>query len=102
MVNEHHVKSYEEFTALVEGLEADNQPIHVLFSGGKDENGISWCPYCVTGECARYSHNKQLFLYVFVCSKQPHRLSRRACNMRRRTVTLCTATLASVPCKWLV
>lgn len=54
MVNEHHVKSYEEFTALVEGLETQSKgaPIHVLFSGGKDESGNSWCPYCVTGKCS--------------------------------------------------
>ncbi|XP_036328754.1 thioredoxin domain-containing protein 17 isoform X1 [Rhagoletis pomonella] len=52
MVIQHNVKGYEEFTKLVEELEtsADGQPIHVLFSGGKDENGQSWCPYCVKAE----------------------------------------------------
>lgn len=49
MVNEHHVNGYEEFTKLAESLEAGGQPIHVLFSGGKDETGVSWCPYCVKG-----------------------------------------------------
>lgn len=48
MVNEHHVKSYEEFTALVESLESSGQPVHCLFTGGKDESGLSWCPYCNT------------------------------------------------------
>ncbi|XP_014095385.1 thioredoxin domain-containing protein 17 isoform X2 [Bactrocera oleae] len=52
MVIQHNVKGYDEFTKLVEELEsnADGQPIHVLFSGGKDENGQSWCPYCVKAE----------------------------------------------------
>jgi len=49
MVIEHHVKGYEEFTKLVEGLEGTGESIHVLFSGGKQENGLSWCPYCVKG-----------------------------------------------------
>ncbi|XP_067624941.1 thioredoxin domain-containing protein 17 isoform X1 [Eurosta solidaginis] len=52
MVIQHDVKGYDEFTKLVEKLEtsADGQPIHVLFSGGKDESGQSWCPYCVKAE----------------------------------------------------
>lgn len=50
MVVKHHVKGYEEFTNLVEDLESQNEIIHVLFSGGKEENGQSWCPYCVTAE----------------------------------------------------
>lgn len=54
MVIEHNVKGYEEFTKLVEGLEASGQPIHVLFSGGKEENGQSWCPYCVKGNCSSF------------------------------------------------
>lgn len=49
MVIEHHVKGYEEFTKLVEDLETNGQTIHVLFSGGKDDSGNSWCPYCVKG-----------------------------------------------------
>lgn len=50
MVVKHNVKGYEEFTKLVESLEAKAEPIHVFFSGGKQENGESWCPYCVKGE----------------------------------------------------
>ncbi|GAB0089000.1 Thioredoxin domain-containing protein 17 [Sergentomyia squamirostris] len=50
MVVEHHVKGYEEFTKLVDELEAAGRTIHVLFSGGKQENGESWCPYCVKAE----------------------------------------------------
>lgn len=61
MVIQHNVKGYEEFTKLVEELEsnANEQPIHVLFSGGKDENGQSWCPYCVKGKfvCSRFQCN---------------------------------------------
>ena len=49
MVVEHHVKGYEEFTKLAESLESSGELIHVLFSGGKDETGNSWCPYCVRG-----------------------------------------------------
>lgn len=49
MVIQHHVKGYEEFTKLVEGLETKGETVHVLFSGGKEENGESWCPYCVKG-----------------------------------------------------
>lgn len=49
MVVHHNVKGYDEFSKLVEELEGSGQPIHVLFSGGKNENGESWCPYCVKG-----------------------------------------------------
>lgn len=58
MVNEHHVNGYEEFTKLAESLEASGQPIHILFSGGKDETGVSWCPYCVKG-------NPSQLIFVF-------------------------------------
>ncbi|XP_037958326.1 thioredoxin domain-containing protein 17 [Teleopsis dalmanni] len=47
MVIKHSVKGYEEFTKLVTELEGCGDVIYVLFSGGKDENGQSWCPYCV-------------------------------------------------------
>lgn len=49
MVNKHKVKGYEEFTKLVESLESTGENIHIMFSGGKDETGKSWCPYCVKG-----------------------------------------------------
>lgn len=50
MVKEHNVKGYEEFTKLAESLETSGELVHVLFSGGKDETGKSWCPYCVQAE----------------------------------------------------
>lgn len=50
MVVQHNVKGYEDFIKLVGELEGSGQPIHVLFSGGKDESGNSWCPYCVKGK----------------------------------------------------
>uniref|UniRef100_T1PFD3 Thioredoxin domain-containing protein 17 n=1 Tax=Musca domestica TaxID=7370 RepID=T1PFD3_MUSDO len=50
MVVQHNVKGYEDFIKLVGELEGSGQPIHVLFSGGKDESGNSWCPYCVKAE----------------------------------------------------
>lgn len=51
MVVTHNVKGYDEFSKKMEELETGdgNNPVHVLFSGGKDENGESWCPYCVKG-----------------------------------------------------
>lgn len=51
MVITHNVKGYEEFSKKMEELETGdgNNQVHVLFSGGKDENGESWCPYCVKG-----------------------------------------------------
>lgn len=50
MVKQHHVKGYEEFTKLAESLESTGEPVHILFSGGKDETGVSWCPYCTRAE----------------------------------------------------
>lgn len=50
MVKEHNVRGYEEFTKLAESLESSGEQVHVLFSGGKDETGVSWCPYCVKAE----------------------------------------------------
>lgn len=55
MVHKYKVKGYEEFTKLVESLESTGENIHVFYSGGKDELGKSWCPYCVKGECADWS-----------------------------------------------
>ena len=49
MVVQHNVKGYDEFSKLVDELEGSGEPIHVLFSGGKNEKGESWCPYCVKG-----------------------------------------------------
>lgn len=55
MVVTHNVKGWEEFTKKMEELETGdtNNQVHVLFSGGKDENGQSWCPYCVKGKRER-------------------------------------------------
>lgn len=52
MVNKYKVKGYEEFTKLIDTLESNNpgEYIHIMYSGGKDETGKSWCPYCVKGE----------------------------------------------------
>lgn len=50
MVKVHHVHGYEEFTKLAESLESTGETVHILFSGGKDETGNSWCPYCVRAE----------------------------------------------------
>lgn len=50
IIVQHNVKGYEDFIKLVGELEGSGQPIHVLFSGGKDESGNSWCPYCVKGK----------------------------------------------------
>lgn len=50
MVVRHHVKSWEDFTKLAESLQGKGEPVHVLFTGDKDEQGNSWCPYCVKGE----------------------------------------------------
>lgn len=48
MVEKHYVNTkWEEFEALVKKLEAKKQPINILFSGDKDETGVSWCPYCM-------------------------------------------------------
>uniref|UniRef100_A0A0K8TNN5 Thioredoxin domain-containing protein 17 n=1 Tax=Tabanus bromius TaxID=304241 RepID=A0A0K8TNN5_TABBR len=71
MVVEHHVKGYEEFTKLVEDLETSGTPIHVLFSGGKEENGLSWCPYCVKAEpviqeALTHAPEKSHFIHVDV------------------------------------
>lgn len=47
MVQRHYVNTkWEEFEALVTKLEGEKKPITVLFSGDKDEAGVSWCPYC--------------------------------------------------------
>lgn len=50
MVVKHKVTGYEEFTKLAESLESTGEPVHILFTGSKDENGESWCPYCVKGK----------------------------------------------------
>lgn len=71
MVVEHNVKGYEEFTKLVESLESSGQPIHVLFSGGKEANGQSWCPYCVKGECTWFAYLYCIFTILNMCLAEP-------------------------------
>lgn len=47
MVQKYYINTkWEEFEALVTKLEAEKKPINILFSGDKDETGVSWCPYC--------------------------------------------------------
>lgn len=47
MVQKYYINTkWEEFEALVTKLEAEKKPINVVFSGDKDEAGVSWCPYC--------------------------------------------------------
>lgn len=88
MVVEHNVKGYEQFTNLVGELEAAGYTIFVLFSGGKDENGESWCPYCVTGKhilLKLFGGTKHIFLtfakfqlnqwFMKHCRKHPKRLT---------------------------
>lgn len=50
MVQKHSVLGWDNFIELVTKLEPEKKPINVLFSGDKDESGVSWCPYCVQGE----------------------------------------------------
>lgn len=66
MVIEHNVKGYDEFKNLVGELEQTEKPIFVLFSGGKDENGESWCPYCVTGEGIWFYNLLHWFIFLWI------------------------------------
>lgn len=71
MVQQHKVKTYDEFVKLAESLEKSGQPINVLFSGGKDESGNSWCPYCVKAapvveEALKNAPEESHFIYVDV------------------------------------
>lgn len=60
MVNKYKVKGYEEFTKLVESLESTGEFIHVMYSGGKEEEtGKSWCPYCVKGKLMGIQYSRQ-------------------------------------------
>ncbi|XP_031623617.1 thioredoxin domain-containing protein 17 [Contarinia nasturtii] len=71
MVKEYHVKGYEEFTKLAESLESTGENVHILFSGGKDETGNSWCPYCVKAdpvikEALKHAAENSHFIHVEV------------------------------------
>lgn len=71
MVKVHHVQGYEEFTKLAESLESTGETVHILFSGGKDETGNSWCPYCVRAEPViqeglKYAAENSHFIHVDV------------------------------------
>lgn len=77
MVKEHHVEGYEKFTKLVEELENTGEIIHVMFSGGKDESGKSWCPYCNEGKWIYRRHRLiqriclPLFPLLFLLAAEP-------------------------------
>lgn len=50
MVKEHYVSGYDNFVKFMNELgTSDENPVNILFSGQKDENGISWCSDCVEG-----------------------------------------------------
>lgn len=71
MVKEHLVHGYEEFTKLAEELETTGETVHVFFSGGQDETGKSWCPYCVRAEpvvhdALKHAAETSHFIHVIV------------------------------------
>ncbi|XP_055640458.1 thioredoxin domain-containing protein 17-like [Toxorhynchites rutilus septentrionalis] len=47
MVQKHTVAGYESFLAFMRDFPSDGQIINVLFTGAKQENGVSWCSDCV-------------------------------------------------------
>ncbi|XP_032688375.1 thioredoxin domain-containing protein 17-like [Odontomachus brunneus] len=49
MIRHHHVQGYENFLKYVEDLKKE-QPIYILYTGSKLDNGKSWCPDCVEAE----------------------------------------------------
>ncbi|XP_014467510.1 PREDICTED: thioredoxin domain-containing protein 17-like [Dinoponera quadriceps] len=49
MVRRYHVQGYENFLKYVEALKKE-EPIYILYTGTKLENGKSWCPDCVHAE----------------------------------------------------
>lgn len=79
MVKEHHVHGYEEFTKLAESLESTGETVHILFSGGKDETGQSWCPYCVRN----YFYCLSSYLFFFITVNIQFTLCSRSSNVLR-------------------
>ncbi|XP_043494664.1 thioredoxin domain-containing protein 17-like [Polistes fuscatus] len=49
MTIRHHVKGYNDFVKFFENLKTE-EPVFVLYTGAKLENGQSWCPDCVEAE----------------------------------------------------
>lgn len=50
-ITKHHLHGYDEFCRFVDDLPGEGgAPIYFLFCGSTDDNGVNWCPYCVTGE----------------------------------------------------
>ncbi|KAF4530947.1 hypothetical protein B566_EDAN018940, partial [Ephemera danica] len=45
----HTVENFNDFIQLTTSLEAKPEPIYVLFTGSKNQDGKSWCPDCVKG-----------------------------------------------------
>lgn len=58
MVQRHSVLGWDNFIELVTKLEPEKKPISVLFSGDKDETGVSWCPYCNQGKLLKIIGNR--------------------------------------------
>ena len=54
-----HVTGYAEWQEFVKNN--DGKDIFALFCGGKDENGKSWCPDCVTAEPVSHEAISQFF-----------------------------------------
>lgn len=54
MVVRHHVEGYEPFCDFMKSFSGDGQPVIILFSGSKLENGESWCDDCVRGKIFIY------------------------------------------------
>ncbi|XP_077286315.1 thioredoxin domain-containing protein 17-like [Arctopsyche grandis] len=52
MVVRHVVDGFEAFSSFVEALPpaGPSDPHFIFYTGSKDPDGKSWCPYCVTAE----------------------------------------------------
>lgn len=49
MITKHRIQGYEDFQNFFKDLKI-TEPVYVLYTGTKLENGQSWCPDCVEAE----------------------------------------------------
>ncbi|CRL03021.1 CLUMA_CG016468, isoform A [Clunio marinus] len=50
MVDKHFVEGFEDFMKFVKDFKAEEKVVNILFTGKKDEKGVSWCPDCNEAE----------------------------------------------------
>jgi hypothetical protein len=58
------VNGLSQLRTYLNSIQASKKPVFILFTGDKDENGISWCPDCNYQKLLIIKHSIQKLLNI--------------------------------------